>query len=104
MVMAAQARTLWELGWRWLPEMMEAFEELSRHLGTTRELEAMEGIYENLPTINFSSQLVERVPAATVVLELRDVLWSDWGKEERIVQTLHRIGKEPLFPVVPLSV
>jgi len=34
----------------------------------------------------------------TAVLELSDVLWSDWGKPERVLNSLLRIGKQPLFP------
>lgn len=32
-------------------------------------------------------------------MELSGVLWSDWGKPERIVETLRRIGKSPAFPL-----
>ncbi len=86
-----------ELGWRWLPEIMNAFEELGRHVGTRKEEQAMEAIYRSLPSVNFSSQFVERTPESAAVVELQNVVWSDWGKEERIVETLHRIGKKPLF-------
>jgi hypothetical protein len=34
-------------------------------------------------------------------MELEGVLWSDWGSERRIVETLERIGKSPLFPAAP---
>lgn len=97
MVMACRVRTLWQLGWRWLPEMMGAFDGLKRHLGTESEPEVLEGIYETLPSANFSSQLVQRAVASAVVIELRDVVWSDWGNEKRIVETLRRIGKRPSF-------
>jgi len=97
MVMAAQVKTLWELGWCWLPEMMKAFGALKHHLGTEREQQVLDSIYESLPSSDFSSHLVERVPGSTVVVELRDVVWSDWGNEERIVETLRQIGKRPWF-------
>lgn len=29
---------------------------------------------------------------------LAGVLWSDWGRKERILETLHRIGRQPSFP------
>lgn len=31
--------------------------------------------------------------------ELTGVLWSDWGKPERIAETIRRIGKTPAFPL-----
>jgi mannose-1-phosphate guanylyltransferase len=33
------------------------------------------------------------------VMELTGVLWSDWGKPERIADTIRRIGKTPAFPL-----
>jgi hypothetical protein len=57
----------------------------------------LDSIYESMPTANFSFHLVEKVPASSVVIELRDVVWSDWGNEERITETLGRIGKTPSF-------
>ena len=95
--MAARVKTLWELGSCWLPEMMKAFGDLTDHLGTERERQVLDSIYESLPSTDFSSHLVERVPGSAVVVELRDVVWSDWGSEERIVESLQRIGKRPWF-------
>jgi mannose-1-phosphate guanylyltransferase len=97
MVMAARVKTLWELG-RHAPAMMTAFASLTDYLGSERESQMLDSIYQGMPDVNFSSQLVEKVPAASVVIELlKDVVWSDWGNEERITKTLQRIGKTPLF-------
>jgi mannose-1-phosphate guanylyltransferase len=30
-------------------------------------------------------------------MELQGVLWSDWGRLERIAETLRRLGREPRF-------
>jgi mannose-1-phosphate guanylyltransferase len=40
---------------------------------------------------------LQQVPAHVAVLEMRGVLWSDWGSTERIVETLRQLGKEPRF-------
>ena len=37
------------------------------------------------------------------VMELTDVLWSDWGKPERIAETLRRIDRRPAFPLTCLD-
>ncbi len=103
MVMATRVKTLWKLGGHF-PTMMKAFESLTHYLGNERESQMLDSIYEAMPNINFSSNLVEKIPAAAAVIELRDVVWSDWGDEGRITKTLGRIGKIPLFttpPVVP---
>jgi hypothetical protein len=52
-----------------------------------------------MPVYNFSSDLLERLPDRMAVMELAGVLWSDWGKPERIAETIRRIGKTPAFPL-----
>jgi mannose-1-phosphate guanylyltransferase len=39
------------------------------------------------------------MPHQIAVLELNGVLWSDWGRRERIEETLREIGKQPAFAV-----
>ncbi|ACB75534.1 sugar phosphate nucleotidyltransferase [Opitutus terrae] len=97
MVMAFRAQTLWDLGWRCLPEMMSAFDGLRSHFGAESEKEVLQEIYETMPTADFSSHLVEKAVSSILVMELRNVVWSDWGNEARIVETLRRIGKRPSF-------
>jgi len=33
------------------------------------------------------------------MIEMDDVIWSDWGKEQRILETLQKVGKQPAFPL-----
>ena len=96
-VLAVKAITLWTLGWRCFPEMMPLLERLWNEIGTVAEERALEEIYRTMPYGDFSSGLLQRVPEQTAVLELTDVLWSDWANPDRIVATLQRIGKQPLF-------
>ena len=58
----------------------------------------LNSIYEAMPKKNFSSDLLQRVPQHVAMMELTGVLWSDWGKLERIVETLRRIARTPAFP------
>ncbi len=50
-----------------------------------------------MPSRNFSADLLQRAPEKVVVMKLEDVLWSDWGKPERIVRSLDKIGRHPAF-------
>jgi mannose-1-phosphate guanylyltransferase len=100
LVLAARVETLWEMGWQCFPEMMPLFERYGAAVGTQEEENVLEKIYEVMPARNFSSHLLERLPQRVAVMELSGVLWSDWGKPERIVETLQRIGKEPAFSEV----
>jgi mannose-1-phosphate guanylyltransferase len=97
MVLAANGRKLWNLGWKCFPEMMPLFERLKEAIDTAEELRVLDAIYEAMPRRNFSSHLLQRTPEQLAVMEMRDVLWSDWGHPERIVQTLEKIGTRPAF-------
>jgi mannose-1-phosphate guanylyltransferase len=103
LVLAAKVKTLWELGWLCLPDLMPAFERLLGVIGTTYEAKTLEAIYTHLPAYNFSSDLIRLVPQQLAVVEMAGVLWSDWGKPERIANTLRRIGRQPAFSLSYLS-
>lgn len=97
MVLAGKVETLWTLGWKCFPEIMVRFEQLVEAIGTPLEGATLKEMYREMPRRNFSSDLLQRVPERVGVVELRDVMWSDWGKPERIVDTLRQIGKTPAF-------
>jgi mannose-1-phosphate guanylyltransferase len=97
MIMAARVETLWAMGWRCFPKMMPLFEIYSKAIGTPEEDSLLETVYSVMPVRNFSSHLLECVPNEIAVIELGGVLWCDWGKPDRIVDTLRRIGKSPSF-------
>jgi hypothetical protein len=37
------------------------------------------------------------------VIPMKGILWSDWGRAERIAETLRCIGKQPNFPETILA-
>ncbi len=99
-VLVAKVEFLWRLGWRFFPEMMRLFQTLGGAIGSSSEPEVLDNIYTVMPCFNFSSALLQRVPDRVGVLELRDVLWSDWGRPERVVTSLRKIDKQPAFRLV----
>jgi mannose-1-phosphate guanylyltransferase len=103
MVLAAKVETLWELGRKCFPELIERFERLGRVIGTSEEARVLEAIYLTMPARNFSSDLLQQVPDRVAVTELTNALWSDWGRPERIAEALRRIGRTPAFPLEALS-
>ena len=96
-VMAAKVETLWKAGWRCVPDLMALFERLGRHIGSSKEGRVLESIYHTMPRKNFSSDLLQQISDRVGVVELRNVMWSDWGQPERIVETLRSLGKVPAF-------
>jgi mannose-1-phosphate guanylyltransferase len=103
LVFAANVDLLWTLGWQCVPDMMPLFDRLSQAIGGPEEGHALKAIYRDMPAKNFSSDLLQRVPEKLAVVELNGVLWSDWGKPERIAETLRRIDRRPAFPLTCLD-
>lgn len=103
LVLAAQVDVLWKLGWQCLPDMMQRFEQLGQAIGGPEETRLLNAMYRDLPMHNLSSDLLQRVPDHLAVIELTGVLWSDWGKPERIAETLRRIDRRPAFPLTCLE-
>jgi mannose-1-phosphate guanylyltransferase len=100
MILAAKARTLWKLGWKHFPETMRLFERQKDAIGTSRETVVRDAIYQDMPVQNFSADLLARATDRVAVMPMEGILWSDWGRAERIAETLRRIGKQPNFPMI----
>lgn len=96
-VMVASGKTLWKLGQDVLPELLVPFEWLRQNVGGPEEAKVLRAIYERLPERDFCRDLLQRVPDRLSVIEMDGIVWSDWGRPERIVDTLRRIGREPAF-------
>jgi mannose-1-phosphate guanylyltransferase len=104
MIVIARTRTLWRLGWQLYPDTMKLFERLKDATGTSREEAVLQEIYGAMPENNFSADLLTHATDMTAVLPIKGILWSDWGRAERIVETLHSIGKLPNFPSTILDI
>lgn len=107
MVVAARADTLWQLGKRLLPEVMRPFDALLEQLRISNgELppaataHAVARAYDHMPRADFSRDLVQACPESALVLPLGDIAWSDWGRPERVGDSLRQLGKKPAFDAV----
>ena len=98
MVIVAKVEQLWKIGEKTLPSMIRLFETFQPAINTVREDRVLSSLYESMPIRNFSTDILEHVPHRLAAFDMRNVLWSDWGRPERIVDGLRRIGKAPLFP------
>ena len=97
LVLAVRSETLWKIGWTCFPELMQLFEAYGEAIGTPDELSVLEAIYEVMPSRSFSRHLLEQVPSQVAAIEMKGVLWCDWGRAERILETLSYLGKQPSF-------
>jgi hypothetical protein len=46
---------------------------------------------------DFSTHLLPSNPSQLVVMETRDLIWSDWDHPARVEKSLQRIGKCPAW-------
>jgi mannose-1-phosphate guanylyltransferase len=102
MVLAAEGRELWNLGKQCFPEIIALFERLKRAIGTAEEMRVLDAIYDAMPRRNFSKHLLECVPERLGVMEMRDVIWSDWGSPKRIISGLETLGEGSMVSKEPL--
>jgi mannose-1-phosphate guanylyltransferase len=103
LILACSIDFLWSLGRQRFPDTIRLLESFSPAIGTPEEEAELDRLYQELPFHNFSSDLLESMPHQIAVLELNGVIWSDWGRQERIEETLREIGKQPAFAVKPAA-
>ena len=105
MVIAAKARTLWLLGRQCLPEMMYEFDAYLRVLRGIRagrlspkfEAGALACLYSHLAPADFSKDVLQHVCDQSILLPMDGVDWCDWGRPQRVTETLARLGRRPFF-------
>lgn len=99
LVLTATVESLWQAGCACFPEMMSRFDRMASAWDSETEQATLEAVYHEMLAYKFSFHLLQRLSDRVAVMELTGVLWSDWGKPERIAETIRRIGKIPAFPL-----
>ncbi len=104
MIVVTKVKSLWRLGRKLMPEVIDRFESFS---GIRRGNPAtfkggevpgtIKKLYDSIPAFDFSSTLLTSSPSELAVMPLKGVLWSDWGRPERVLEVLRKIGREPGF-------
>jgi mannose-1-phosphate guanylyltransferase len=88
MVLVARATSLLELFRETVPDLVLCFKILQRFLGTDQEHVIANEVYGAIPSMNFSTTVLAPRYERLLVVPTRHVRWSDWGKKERILQTI----------------
>ncbi|MBI4591520.1 MAG: NTP transferase domain-containing protein [Candidatus Rokubacteria bacterium] len=78
-----------------LPDLSECFNAARPALDTLGEAEAVRALYSQIPSSNFSRQVLGMRPANLAALPVSGVGWSDLGKPRRVLATFARIGTAP---------
>lgn len=95
MIMVFRVRTVIAMMRRLCPAIYHQFLGIFDAIGTKREAEAVEALYEEIEPVNFSRDFIEKLsqtdPTAIAVLPVLGVYWNDWGSPERLEQILERV-------------
>ncbi len=91
-VITGSVQLLWRLGWLHVPEIMPLFVQLGDCVDTSEEDNALKQIYDVMPERDFSADIMEAGARHVALTRLEGVYWSDWGRQERVVETLARMG------------
>ena len=94
-VMVARVSTMIGLFMIAAPGLYVAFNSLRATFETGVEMRVVERLYENLPEVNFSSDVLEKCPVNLAVMPVRQVRWSDLGEPDRVRDTWTQTGFNP---------
>lgn len=93
MILVSRAASLMEIFREVVPDLVAYFEMLQRYVGDAREPEIANEVYGMIPSVNFASTVLARQFRRLLLLPTKHVQWSDWGKQERILQTMVNLGR-----------
>jgi hypothetical protein len=60
--------------------------------GPEREAVLLDAAYDRLGRADFTSDFLARATPSTLVFSLEDVLWCDWGRPKRLMQSIQALG------------
>ena len=98
MIMVARVSAFWDIARRSQPAMVARFDALRPSMGRAGQTEAVAAAYRAMEPVNFSRDIVEPAAGRMVDMPMDGVHWSDWGRPQRIAETLAKIGKKQSFP------
>lgn len=95
LVMVTRCSTLWGLVREALPDIYGRFKKIIAAIGTKAEEKVILQEYDEMEKATISHDVLEKFPSRLLVINVKDVLWKDWGNGSRVVETLRKIGKAP---------
>ncbi len=80
-----------------VPQVLGPLRAVADRLGTPTAAAALAAAYGRIPPTNLSRAVLARCPEGLMVLAARGVTWSDWGDPDRIVRSLRRFDRRPVW-------
>lgn len=106
-IVTARLKGLWELGWQLIPSVVYRFNQYLNILfaiqdgaiGADEKELFLSLVYDDIPSTDLSGQILARAADHSLFYGLKDLYWSDWGRPERILETIERFGLKPNFHI-----
>jgi mannose-1-phosphate guanylyltransferase len=92
-VMVGKVRALLDMISEAVPDALEALRPAQLWTGSERYIE--ESVYDRLPSIDFSRQVLSAATTRLLVLRVRDLGWNDLGHSGRVLAILEENGSNP---------
>lgn len=93
LVFAAEANSLWDMVLSRASDLYHSFRSIWLTMNGNHAQAYTDHIYNQIRTVNFSTEILQPLAHRLRVLPVPDVGWSDWGSAERICESLKTIGK-----------
>lgn len=111
MIFAVKGQTLWNLACRLVPDVITKLQTLRAVLHAIMEERvpnehlnlALEHLYTTMPMADFSRDILQKAVTSTILMPINRVHWCDWGRPERVSETLADLGTRPAFPMTMLG-
>ncbi len=97
LVLAGRLDAYFRLADACVPEGLTPLRSIVECLDSLGGAAALAAGYDRIRTTNLSRSLLARQPEALLVLPARSIFWSDWGDPDRIVATVRRFHRRPVW-------
>ena len=87
-VMVGHVKALLDIIFSTLPDLYSTLSSAGDLLGSRDEDQVLSELYSNIPSINFSTEVLSRRPDQLSVLKLSNVGWTDLGEPQRVASTI----------------
>ncbi len=82
------------------PEFYASFDRVRPAMGTVFEAATVARLYRDLPSVNFSHEILTQIPDRLAVLPVKGGSWTDLGEPSRAFEGWNHYGLKPGWKAV----
>ncbi|MDQ7817285.1 MAG: sugar phosphate nucleotidyltransferase [Melioribacteraceae bacterium] len=97
-VLIGRCSTFLQYIYQSIPEVLRTFNIINQFVDSDFEKYIVESTYHEIPDVNFSKSVLEKISEHLRVMEVKGLYWSDWGEESRVLRDIKRFSKRNYSP------